>query len=90
MQCPTESIGKLWYNILLGYTCNILCMKRQIGCTDICQCIFFLQPFFLYISGSVAIHLLGMNTESSEFQPNSTGFKLVSCADIKFEQMKTT
>ena len=44
----------------------------------------------MYTSGSITIHLLDINTESTEFQPNSTGFKLVSGADIRFEQMKTT
>ena len=51
----------------------------------------FLQPqSTVYIYGSVTIHLLGINTESTEFQPNSTGFRLVSGADIRFEQIKTT
>ena len=50
----------------------------------------FLQPqVTVYISGSAKIHLLGSNTESAEFQPNSTGFKLVSGTDIRFEQIKT-
>ena len=31
---------------------------------------------------------IGINTESTEFQP--AGFKLVSGAGIRFEQMKTT
>ena len=44
----------------------------------------------MYNSGSVTIHLLGMNTECTEFQPNSTGFELVSGADMRFEQIKTT
>ena len=52
---------------------------------------FFLQPqVTVYISGGVTIYLLHINTESTEFQPNSTGFKLVSSADIRFEQIKTT
>ena len=34
--------------------------------------------------------LLGIKIESTDFQPNSTGFKLVSGTDIKFEQIKTT
>ena len=50
---------------------------------------FLLQPeVTLCISGSVTIHLLGSNTESAELQPNPTGFKLVSGADIRFEQIK--
>ena len=52
---------------------------------------FLLQPqVIVYISGSVTIHLLGINIESTEFQPNSAGFKLVSGANIRFEQIKTT
>ena len=40
---------------------------------------FLLQPqVTVYVSGSVTIHLLGRNTESTEFQPNSTRVKLVS------------
>ena len=44
----------------------------------------------MYNSGSVTIHLLGINTECTEFQPNSTGFELVSGADMRFEQIKMT
>ena len=34
---------------------------------------FILQPqVTVYISGSITIHLLSINTESTEFQPNST------------------
>ena len=55
---------------------------------------FFLQlQVTSYVSGSAMIHLLdllGINNESTDFQPNSTGFKLVSGADIRFEQIKTT
>ena len=52
---------------------------------------FFLQPqVILYISGSVTIHLLGINTESTEFQSSFTRFKLVSGANIRFKQFKTT
>ena len=52
---------------------------------------FFLQPrVTVYIFGSVTIHLLGINTECTEFQSNSTGFKSVSGADIRFEQFKMT
>ena len=40
MQCPTEFIGKLRYNILLQCIWKILRMKRQTCCTDILQCIF--------------------------------------------------
>ena len=36
------------------------------------------------------IHLLFVNTESTEFHPNYTGFKLASGANIRFEQIKTT
>ena len=51
---------------------------------------FFFQPQgTVYISGSVTIYFLGSNTESTEFWPNSTGFKLVSGIDIRFEQIKT-
>ena len=42
----------------------------------------------VYISGSVTTHLLGVITESTEFQPNSTGFRLVSGADSRFKQIK--
>ena len=52
---------------------------------------FFFQPQVTVCpSGSVTIHLLGSNTESTKFQPNSTGFKLVSGVDIRFEQIKST
>ena len=34
IQCPTDSIGKLRYNIFLGYTCKMLCMKRQTWCNS--------------------------------------------------------
>ena len=51
---------------------------------------FFLQPqVIVFISDSVTIHSLSINTESTEFQPNFTGSKLVSGADIWFEQIKT-
>ena len=51
---------------------------------------FFLQPqITVYISGSVTIHLSGSNTESTEFLPNSTGFELVSGADIISEEIKS-
>ena len=90
MRCLTESIGQLRYNILLQCTCKILRMKCQPCCTDILECIFFLQPqVILYISISVTIHLLGSNSESTEFQSNSKGFELVSGIDIRFEQIKT-
>ena len=50
-----------------------------------------LQPqVTTYIFGSVTIHLLGINAESTEFQPNSVGFKLVSGGDIRFEQINMT
>ena len=53
--------------------------------------IFFLQPqVTVYISGSAAIHLLDINIESTEFQPNSTGLKLMPDVDIRFKQIKTT
>ena len=32
MQCPTESIAKIRYNILLQYTCKILRKKRHTCC----------------------------------------------------------
>ena len=32
----------------------------------------------VYISGSVTINLSGINSDYTEFQPNSTGIKLVS------------
>ena len=52
---------------------------------------FFLQPqVTLYISGSVKIHLLGINTESTEIQLNLSGLKLVLGADTRFEQIKVT
>ena len=90
LQCLTESIGNLRYKILLQCTCKILHMKRQTFCTNILQCIFFLQPqVTLYISSTVTIHLLGSDTESTEFQPNSTGFLLAFVPDIRFEQIKT-
>ena len=60
----------------LTFSCSFLAGTRNI--------------FVVYISGSVTIHLLGINTESIEFQPNSTGFKLVSGADIRLEQIKAT
>ena len=75
LQCLTESIGNLRYNILLQCPCKILHMKCKTCCTNILQCVFFLQSqVTLYISSSVAIHLLDSDTESTEFQPNSTGF----------------
>ena len=43
----------------------------------------------MYISASVIIYFLGINIESTEFQPNSTGLKLESGADVIFEQIKT-
>lgn len=43
----------------------------------------------MYIFRSVAIHLLGINTKSTELHPNFTGFKLVS-SGFRFEQIKTT
>ena len=36
------------------------------------------------------IHSLGINTESTEFQSNFTGFKLMSDVDIISEQIKIT
>ena len=84
MHFPTESMSKLRYNIL-RCTCKILCMKNQICCIDIFQ-----AQVTVDISGSVTMHLLVINTESAEFQLNSTGLQLVSGADIRFEQMKTT
>ena len=49
-----------------------------------------LQPqVTVYISGSETIHLLGSNTQSAEFRPNSAEFKLVSGTDIRIEQIKT-
>ena len=52
---------------------------------------FYMQPkVTVYIFGSVTIHLLGINTESTEFQSNFTRFKLVSGAGIRFEQFKMT
>ena len=86
MHFPTESMSEL-----LRCTCKILCMKNQICCIDIFQCIFFSQSqVTVDISGSVTIHLLVINNESAEFQLNSTGLQLVSGADIRFEQIKTT
>ena len=52
---------------------------------------FFLQPrVTVYISGSVTIHSLGINTEATEFQLNSAEFKWVYRIDIRLEQIKTT
>ena len=52
---------------------------------------FFLKPqVTVYISGSVTIHSLKINTESAKLQSNSTKFKLASGIDIRFEQIKTT
>ena len=52
---------------------------------------FFLHPqVTVYISGSVTICLLGINTESTEFQPDSTRFKQQSGADIRSAQIKAT
>ena len=84
MRCPTESIGKLRYNILLQCTCKMLRMKHQTYCTDI------LHIVAVYISGRVTIHLSDNNSESTEFLPNSTGFKLVSGVDIRFQKIKLT
>ena len=42
------------------------------------------------MSGSVTLHLLGTKTESTEVQPSSKECKLVSGADIRYEQIKTT
>ena len=54
-----------------------------------CSAFFFLLPqVTMYISSSVTMHLLGSITESTEFQSNSTGFKLFSSTDIRFEQIK--
>ena len=91
-RCPTESMGNHRHNILLLCTCKILCMKHQTCYTDIFLFISCRHKKHLcsVISGSVTIHLLGINTESTEFQPNSTGFKLVSGADIRLEQIKAT
>ena len=55
----------------------------------ICTCK-ILPEVTVCISDSVMMHLLGSNTESNEFQPNYTGFELVSGANIRFEQIKTT
>ena len=86
LQCPNESIGKLRDNILLCCTCKILYMKHQTCCTDIFHFIFLaalltvltvLSILTVCISDSVKTHLLGINTKSTEFQPNFTGFKLV-------------
>ena len=40
LQCLTESISSLGYNILLQCTCKILHMKHQTCCNNILQCIF--------------------------------------------------
>ena len=42
------------------------------------------------MSGSVTIHLLGINSEFTESRSNSTRFKLVSGAHIRFEQITTS
>ena len=39
--------------------------------------------FFLAATSKVTLHLLGINTESTEFQPNFTGFKLAAGANIR-------
>ena len=87
MQCLTESMSKARHNILLCCTYKILCMKHQTCCTDIFQCY---PQVAVYISGNVTMHLLGINTEFTEFQPNSTEFKLESGVDVRVERIKTT
>ena len=88
IQCPTQSIGKL--------RCNIFLLQFQNSAHEtpnLLHCYlpvhFFFQPqVTVYISGGITIHLLGINTGSIEFQPNSTGFKLVCGADIRSEVIK--
>ena len=41
----------------------------------------------VYISGSVTIDLSSINTEYTEFQPNSTGITLMSGVNIRFEEI---
>ena len=66
MQCLSESMGKLKYNIHLCCTWKILSMMCQTSSTDTFQCIFFLHPLAtVYIFGNVTIHLLNINTEST-------------------------
>ena len=73
MQCPTELFSLHLQNTVHEAPC-ILCLQPQVT---------------VYICGSVTIHLLCINTEFTEFQPNSTVFELVPGADIRFEQIKT-
>ena len=83
MQYPTESIGKLSKQNPMHKSSNYLHWQFAVR--------FSLEPQeAVYISDSVTIHLLGINTESTVFQPNFTGFKLVSGPNIWFEQIKTT
>ena len=51
---------------------------------------FILQPqVTVYISGSITIRLLSINTESTEFQPNTTDSSRLFDANIRFEQIET-
>ena len=63
MQCPTESNGKLRYNILLlRCTCKVLSMKCQTCCTDIFQSIssgsLVVEP---YVYSASILNLLNSN-----------------------------
>ena len=84
MQCPPESVGKLRYNILLRCT-----SKNSVQEAKKIAALTTSSAFFFFFFCSYTTHLLGINTKSTEFQPNSTGFKLVCGADIRFEQIKT-
>ena len=77
MSCPAESIGKLRYNILLHLQNSVHWAPVQ----------FFLCPQVTVQYNDIFI---GHHNESTEFQPNSTGFKLESGVNIKFEKIKTT
>ena len=77
MQCETESIGKLTYNILFHCIYKILFMKRQTCYTDIFQWIFLAARSNRYIYWALTLNLLNSNQI-----PQASGWCLVPISDL--------
>ena len=89
MQCPTESMVNFCTTFFSNALAKFCAWNAKLATLTSCSAFFFLLPqVTMYISSSVTMHLLGSITESTEFQSNSTGFKLFSSTDIRFEQIK--
>ena len=63
------SLGTTFFSNALSKFCA---WSTKLATLTSCSAFFLQRQVTLLISGSLTIHLLGSNTESTEFQPNTT------------------